>query len=486
MKKKYIIGISGASGVGKTTLSNLISYLFNINDVLVLSGDDLHKWERNNSNWDCLTHFNPKTNNLDLGYTHLVSLKKNQSIHRKKYNHDTGTFDNPVEVFSKNIIIYEGLHSLYHKETLDLMDLKIYVDTDDELTTEWKIKRDTLKRGYSEEQVKKNIILRKQDKELFITPQKKNADIIINFVKKNIDEISIDFTNKKCEIKLINKLKTLYYNLCEFINLSKWLSTEISLTQESGGNISIKYDNKILIKSSGIKMSEINMSNGFSICVKQKISQKFENEIEYNTFVNSTKVNGFGIPSMEFGFHNLINENVVIHIHPIYLNIILCSKESKKIISTLFNELDFVYIPYTTPGFELTNKFIDNQNKKIYFLENHGLVIGARTVEEGKKIINLINEKSKNWIYQNIEEFIEVKNKNYKSTDKYLFPDAVVFPEKLKNLNQYILDIIEKCCLEPKFLTYKESKKILDLQSEKKRKKVYESYNSDGRIGGPI
>ena len=368
MKRKYIIGVSGDSGVGKTTLSNLISYLFNENNVLLLSGDDLHKWERNNPNWKTLTHFNPETNNLDLGYNHLTSLKNNHPIYRKKYNHDTGKFDNPVEISPKNIIIYEGLHSLYHKETLELIDLKIYVDTDEELTSEWKIKRDTLKRGYSKEEVKKNITLRKQDKKLFITPQKENADIIIKFVKKNIDEIIIDVTTKNCETKLINKLKKLYFNLCEFINLSKWLSTDISLTQESGGNISIKYDDKILIKSSGVKMSEINMSNGFVICNRSDINTLFENEYNYNTFIDSLKLNGIGNPSMEFGFHNLINENVVIHIHPIYLNTILCSKQSKKIISELFSELDYVYLPYTTPGFELTNLFITKKNKKVYFL----------------------------------------------------------------------------------------------------------------------
>lgn len=472
MKKKYIIGISGDSGVGKTTLSNLISYLFNEDNVLLLSGDDLHKWERNNPNWDTLTHFNPETNNLDLGYNHLLSLKNDHTIYRQKYNHDSGKFDEPIEIHPKNIIIYEGLHALYHTETLELIDLKIYVDTDEELTSEWKIKRDTLKRGYSVEEVKKNINLRKQDKKLYITPQKENADIIIKFVKKNIDEIIIDITTKYCESKLITKLKNFYVNLYEFINLSKWLSTDISLTQESGGNISIKFDDKILIKSSGIKMSEINMSNGFVICNRDDVKKPFKNELEYNTFIDKLKLNGFGNPSMEFGFHNLIDENIVIHIHPIYLNTILCSTQSKKIISELFDDLDYVYIPYTTPGFELTNQFINNNNKKIYFLENHGLIIGVKTIDEGMNLINLINNKSKNWIYHNIEEFIETKNESSKTTLKHLFPDSVVFPEKLKNVNQYILDIIEKCCLEPKFLTEDESNKILNLESEKKRKTI--------------
>ena len=63
----YIIGITGPSGVGKTTLSKLITYLYNIKDTLILSGDDLHKWERNDPNWNTYTHFNPDANNLNIG-----------------------------------------------------------------------------------------------------------------------------------------------------------------------------------------------------------------------------------------------------------------------------------------------------------------------------------------------------------------------------------------------------------------------------------
>ena len=122
----FVIGISGPSGVGKTTISYLLSYLFNSDDVLILSGDDLHKWERNDPNWNTYTHFNPDANNLNIGLEHLLNLKNGNSILRKKYNHDTGLFDNEIEIKSKPIIIYEGLHSLYDKNICDLLDLKIF------------------------------------------------------------------------------------------------------------------------------------------------------------------------------------------------------------------------------------------------------------------------------------------------------------------------------------------------------------------------
>ena len=52
-----LINIGGSSGVGKTTLSTFLSFIFT--DALHLSGDDLHKWERHDDNWKSKTHLNP-------------------------------------------------------------------------------------------------------------------------------------------------------------------------------------------------------------------------------------------------------------------------------------------------------------------------------------------------------------------------------------------------------------------------------------------
>ena len=67
-----LINVGGSSGVGKTTLTTFLSFLFD--DVCHLSGDDLHKWERNDSNWKNITHLNPDANNLELGKQQIFNL----------------------------------------------------------------------------------------------------------------------------------------------------------------------------------------------------------------------------------------------------------------------------------------------------------------------------------------------------------------------------------------------------------------------------
>ena len=71
-----LINISGASGVGKTTISTIISLILSepYSNVLNICGDDLHKWERGDENWDKYTHLNPKDNNLTLGESKISSL----------------------------------------------------------------------------------------------------------------------------------------------------------------------------------------------------------------------------------------------------------------------------------------------------------------------------------------------------------------------------------------------------------------------------
>ena len=62
---KNVICITGSSGVGKSTLSKFLYFIFGCNDVVTLNGDDAHRWERGDTNWDIYTHLNPSANNLD-------------------------------------------------------------------------------------------------------------------------------------------------------------------------------------------------------------------------------------------------------------------------------------------------------------------------------------------------------------------------------------------------------------------------------------
>ena len=191
-----IIAIAGDSGSGKTTLLNEISELFDKDSFLKLETDRYHKWERGNENYLQFTHLNPKANNLEKMNKDVYNLKIGSEIYSVDYDHDTGKFTQEEKIESKNNVILCGLHTLYSKKTNDIIDLKIFIDTDRELIKKWKIKRDVEERGYNIEKVLKQIEIREKDYDEHIKNQKDNADIIINFVEEE---------NLKCNFIIKNK-----------------------------------------------------------------------------------------------------------------------------------------------------------------------------------------------------------------------------------------------------------------------------------------
>lgn len=178
--------VCGDSGTGKTTMAaTLARHLFN---VMILECDRYHKWERGDPNWKHFTHLNPEANKIDLMNQDIQTLKKGKSIFQRSYSHDTGTFTEEEEIRSAENIITCGLHTLVCPD--GLYDVKIFMDTDPILKTQWKISRDVGKRGYSLEQVKEQIENRLGDYESFLQPLALSADVIVNF--RNETDLYID------------------------------------------------------------------------------------------------------------------------------------------------------------------------------------------------------------------------------------------------------------------------------------------------------
>lgn len=188
-----IIGIGGNSGSGKTTFTNSFSKLFGRHESTTIRGDDMHKWERGDSNWNEFTHLNPEANYIHKEIEFLKFLKKGVSINRRNYDHSEGKFTMPKKIKSKRIILYEGLHPFYLSEMKQTFDIKIFMDPDEALRRKWKIKRDTKKRGYSEEKIIEQIKSRKEDSEKYIKTQSSNSDIIISFNQlEDTNQITLD------------------------------------------------------------------------------------------------------------------------------------------------------------------------------------------------------------------------------------------------------------------------------------------------------
>jgi uridine kinase len=192
-----VFAICGDSGSGKTTLGNILKKYFSSS--FMLECDRYHKWERNDDNWKKFTHLNPESNFLTKMNQDIFDLKIGNTIYQVDYDHKTGKFTDKEIIDSSDNIIVCGLHSLYTNDE-NIYDLKIYIDTEENLKNYWKINRDTKQRGYTKEKSLEQIRNRKEDYYKFIYPQRNKSDLIINFYYENLNEEEFDENNISLKI----------------------------------------------------------------------------------------------------------------------------------------------------------------------------------------------------------------------------------------------------------------------------------------------
>ena len=154
--KPLIIGIAGGSGSGKTFFLNSFLHHFKNDEVTLLSQDDYYIPAGE------MTQEENKLYNFDLPSTiddeqFLIDIKKlfkGDVVYKKEYN-----FNNPLavvkilEINPAPILIVEGLFILHFKEIADLLDLKLFIEADETVALQRRIKRDGMERGYAEEDV---------------------------------------------------------------------------------------------------------------------------------------------------------------------------------------------------------------------------------------------------------------------------------------------------------------------------------------------
>lgn len=216
--KPFLIGVGGDSGAGKSTFSNSIEMVLGSDNLSIVRGDDMHKWERGNEQWQTFTHLNPKANDIHKDYRDTKALKEGKNIYRKHYDHQHGKFTLPQFIRSNTLVLFEGLHPFYLKSQAELYDLKIFFDPDEQIRVARKLSRDVGEREKKPEQVLQQIEDRKEDSEKYIAKQKEHADIIINYTI--IDD-------KEC-------LRIFAKNEIEFDNLLQALdaNTEMTITHQ--------------------------------------------------------------------------------------------------------------------------------------------------------------------------------------------------------------------------------------------------------------
>ena len=184
-----VIGIAGGTGSGKTTLMNNLIEAFR-NDVTILSHDNYYKChddltyeERCKLNYD-----EPAALETDLMAYHLDQLRHGKPIDCPVYDFTQHNRSNEtIRIEPKKVIIVEGILIFENKPLRDLMDIRIFVDTDADVRLCRRIKRDVNKRGRTLE----SVLLQYQQTvkpmhEKYVVPSKKYANIIVPEGGKNL------------------------------------------------------------------------------------------------------------------------------------------------------------------------------------------------------------------------------------------------------------------------------------------------------------
>jgi uridine kinase len=197
--RPLIIGICGGTGSGKTTITSRIIDAISEANVLVLEQDNYYKAfaelsfeERTKQNFD-----HPESMDTALMAEHVRRLREGQSIDRPTYDFaNYRRLDATVRVAPRPAIIIEGILIFESRALRDLMDVKIFVDTDADLRFIRRLVRDIRDRGRTMESVVEQYMKTVRPMHLeFVEPSKRYADVIIPEGGHN--EVGIDLVIQK-------------------------------------------------------------------------------------------------------------------------------------------------------------------------------------------------------------------------------------------------------------------------------------------------
>ncbi len=178
-----LIGIAGGTGSGKTTLANRLVESFGSDEVSILRHDNYYKRhdeigyeERTKLNYD-----HPDAFDTELLCGHICALKAGKSVPMPVYDYSAhNRSDATIPVSPAPVIVLEGIMIFADSKLCELMDIKVFVDTDADVRILRRIIRDVKERGRSLDSVIDQYLTTvKPMHEQFVEPSKRRADIII-------------------------------------------------------------------------------------------------------------------------------------------------------------------------------------------------------------------------------------------------------------------------------------------------------------------
>lgn len=198
MNKPLIIGVAGGTASGKTSVSTILYDAFSDRTITLLRQDDYYNdqshmtlEERVQTNYD-----HPLSMDNELLVKHLKKLILGYSVEKPIYDYTQHTRSDETEkVEPTKIIIVEGLFVLEDIQIRDLLDIKVFVEADDDIRFIRRLLRDTTERGRTIESVITQYTESvKPMHQQFIEPTKKYADIIVPDGKTNTVAIDLLIT----------------------------------------------------------------------------------------------------------------------------------------------------------------------------------------------------------------------------------------------------------------------------------------------------
>ncbi|MEJ8553664.1 uridine kinase [Tepidibacter sp. Z1-5] len=208
--RPLIIGITGGTGSGKSTVSKAIIESIPEENLSIIEQDAYYKdqshlefKDRLKTNYDHPFAFD---NELLIG--HLNDLLDGKSIKKPVYDFEKHTrdLDKYTEVFSKDIIVVEGIMILEDENLRNMLDIKIFVDTDNDIRILRRIQRDIEERGRTVDSVIDQYLSTVRPAHMqFIEPYKKYADIIMP--EGGYNSVAIDIVVAKIKSIIESKVK---------------------------------------------------------------------------------------------------------------------------------------------------------------------------------------------------------------------------------------------------------------------------------------
>lgn len=230
---------------------------------------------------------------------------------------------------------------------------------------------------------------------------------------------------------------TIQSDLVQLLKVSADVGSHFSLIQGGGGNTSVKHENILAVKGSGVKLGKPLKTSDF-VCLDLDACQRSIDTGHADNLSNciiehsltSTDIR----PSIETALHALIPHKFIIHTHPFNTIAAVIQPELRREIEHALEGLRWSRLPYARPGGPLASTIkneIAATQPDIILLENHGLVVGANSAMSGLEITLNIEERLHSLMRRDISPnkfraTDELKNRYLNDEAFELAPDGII------------------------------------------------------------